>query len=382
MKTPLLKMALAISFLTSVAFSQNAFFFRVESDSPSRITDVESNGWLTWSNITTPSYFYLDGTLSLQSTNTWYRVVYGETTNRITSVQAPLKNPLVLFGMFPHSTNLWLGRPLDGWRTQIKSSGNYVRYVSISKDARHALYLEANTPDTEDDFAVKAYDVPTDTTTTLVAHAGRTVAFDENDDNYFFYIGNPPTGIFRRTLDGSTNTLWIQDAGREIDWFNQSRNGRRILIISYDQGSPYHHRFVTYTGQGVFERVLLEASLDCYNCWLSPDGNQAVVSYRENNCSGAPHVIVYNLNTGAGQELSAITTNGWPSSSETLFLVWTANDELLSLQTNLFFSPVDGHITGNWSVPAGYDVFGCDEDWQWYVTDSSLTHILRLEKNP
>lgn len=382
MKTSLVKTTLVVSLSASAIFGQSVFFFRVESDSASRITDVERNGWLTWTNAAPLGFFYLEGALSLQPTNTWHRVIYGETTNRTSTIQAPLQNPLVLFGVFPRSTNLWLGRPLDDWRKQIKSSGNEVRFASISEDERHILYLEANVIGTEDDFAVKHYDVQTDTTTTLVAHSGRTVDLDRNDNGYFFYIGNPPTAIFRRTLDGSTNALWIKDDGRAIDWFNQSRDGNRIMIISYDQGPPYHHRFVTFTAQGIFERLLFEGALDCYNSWLSPDGNQAVVSYRENDCSGAPHVIVYDLNTGAGQELSAIVTNGWPSSGGALFLVWTASNELLSFQTNLFFSPVDGHVTGNWSVPAGYDVFGCDMYWSWYVTDPSLTHILLLEKNP
>ena len=54
-----------------------------------------------------------------------------------------------------------------------------------------------------------------------------------------------------------------------------------------------------------------------------------MVSYRDVDCSGQRHVIVYNLNTGAGQELPTIATNWWPSSACALFIAWNPYDELL-----------------------------------------------------
>jgi hypothetical protein len=381
MKTTLLKTAISSVLLASAASAQETFFFRMESGTNTRITAIDRNGLLTWSNAVAPTSFYLSGALSLLPTGAWHRVIYGETTNRTTAIQAPLENPLVCLGGFPQGTNMWIGRPFDSWRRQIKSVGNRVRSLSVSRDEQHILYTEEIVSGT-DVYAVRHYDVLSNITTTLLTQVGRSVAFDRKDEGYFFYIGQPTTTIFRRALDGSSDTAWITDAGHEISSFGQSPDGNRIMLKSDDAGPPYLDRYVTFTSQGVFERLLLETSFDGYNSAFSPTGDRAVVSYRDVDCSGQRHVIVYNLNTGAGQELSTIATNLWSSSSCALFIAWTPYDDLLVTGTNLFCSPVDGHVTGKVSVPSGYGVLGFDSDWRWYATDQSLSHILRLHKNP
>jgi len=361
--------------------AQETFFFRMESGTNTRITAIDRSGLLTWTNAATPTSFYLCGALSLTPTGAWHRVIYGETTNKTPAIQAPLVNPLVCLGGFPQGTNMWIGRPFDSLRKQIKSVGNRVRSLSVSGDEQHILYTEEIVSGTGD-YAVRHYDVLSNMTTTLITHVGQRVAFDRRDEGYFFYIGSPPTTIFRRALDGSAETPWITDAGHEISWFDQSPDGNRIMIKSGDAGPPYLDRFVTFTSQGVFERLLLDISLDGYNSAFSPAGDRAVVSYRDTDCSGQRHVIVYNLNTGAGQELPTIATNLWPTSSCALFIAWTPYDDLLVTGTNLFCSPVDGHVTGKVSLPSGYGLLGFDRDWSWYATDQSLSHILRLQRNP
>ena len=132
----------------------------------------------------------------------------------------------------------------------------------------------------------------------------------------------------------------------------------------------------------MFERLLLEGAFDCYNSSFSPGGDQAVVTYRDGDCSGQRRVAIYNLNTGASRELPTIASNVWPSSSGALFISWSPYDGLLVLESKLFCSPVDGQVAGTWSAPAGYDVLGFDKDWRWHATDRSLVHILQLLKNP
>jgi hypothetical protein len=385
MKTTLLTIAVSSALLASAGFAQEAFFFRMESAGPTRIIEIDRNGLLTWSNAVTPTSFYLSGALSLTPTGAWHRVIYGETTNRTPAIQAPLANPLVCLGFSGQGTNMWIGRPFGASRVQIKNSGNRIRFVSVSRDEQHILYAEENVYGT-DDCAIRLYDVPSDMTTTLLTHAGHNLAFDLQDQRYFFYIGSPPsTTIFRRALDGSTDTPRITDAGHVISGFVLSPDGNRIMIKSGDAGPPYLDRFVTFTSQGAFERLLLEASFDGYNFSFNPAGDQAVVSYRDVDCSGERHVIVYNCNTGAGQEMPTIATNWWPSSSCALYIAWAPYDDLLvspNTGTNVFCSPVDGHVTGTVSLPSGYGLRGLDSDWRFYATDQSLTHILRLHKNP
>jgi hypothetical protein len=381
MKTTLLTITLSGALLASASFAQETFFFRMESGAPTRILEIDRNGLLSWSNAVTPTSFCLSGALSLTSTGAWHRVIYGETTNKAPTIQAPVANPLVCLDPFGRGTNVWIGRPLDSWRKLIKSTGNRLGSGSVAKNERHILYTEEILSGM-DDYAVRHYDVLANTTTTIFPHAGKAVAFDLRDDNYFYYIASNRTSIFRRALDGSTDTPWITDAGHVIHSFAQLPDGG-IMIKSGDAGPPYLDRIATFTSQGVFERLLLETAFDGFNYTCNPIGDRAVVSYRDADCSGQRHVIVYNLNTGAGQELPTIATNYWPASSCAVFIGWAPYDELWApFTTNLFFSPVDGHVTGNWSVPSGYGVLGIDSNWRWYATDQSLIHILRLNKNP
>lgn len=381
MKTTPLITAVGGAVLASAAFAQETFFFRMESSGPTRIVEIDRTGLLTWSNGVTATSFYVSGALSLTPTGGWHRVIYGETTNQIARIQAPLANPLIVLGTFGRATNMWIARPFEAWRKQIKSSGNRV-WSCVSGDEGHILYAEENVPGAYD-CAVRLYDVASDMTTTLVANAGHNVVFDQRDQNYFFYIGSPPTTIFRRALDGSTDTPWITDAGHSIGGFAESPDGNRIIIKSSDSGQPYLDRFVTFTNQGTFERVLLETPFDGYNFSFSPAGDQAVVSYRDVDCNGQRHVVVYNLNTGAGQELPTIATNWWPNSSCAQWISWSPYDDLFVLGANIFCSPVDGHVTGTCSFPATYGALGgFDSDSRLYTTDQSLTHLLWLYKNP
>ena len=142
MKTTLLTIAVSSALLASAGFAQEAFFFRMESGGATRIIEIDRNGLLTWSNAVTPTSFYLSGILSLTPTGGWHRVIYGETANRTPAIQAPLANPLVCLGGFPQGTNGWIGRPFDSWRKQIKSVGNRVRSLSVSRDEQQILYTE------------------------------------------------------------------------------------------------------------------------------------------------------------------------------------------------------------------------------------------------
>lgn len=367
--------------VASAAFAQGTFFFRMESGTNTSITGIDRSGLLTWTNPGVRTSFFLLGCTLLSPTGEWHRVIYGETTNRTPIIQAPLANPLVCLAPFGQGTNVWIGRPFDSWRKLIKSTGNRLGSLSVAKNERHILYTEEIVSGM-DDYAVRHYDVLADTTTTHFPHAGKAVAFDWRDDGYFFYIASSRTTIFRRALDGSTDTPWITDAGHVIHSFGQLPDGG-IMIKSGDAGPPYLDRIATFTRQGFFERLLLEAAFDGFNYTCNPTADRAVVSYRDVDCSGQRHVIVYNLKTGAGQELPAIATNYWPTSSCALFIGWAPYDELWApFTTNLFFSPVDGHVTGNWSVPSGYGLLGVDSNGRWYATDQSLSHILRLQKNP